>query len=136
MVGRNPESYDMGPTIRVTLPIVKIYATMPRKKRLFVTTYEEEFDSVKAKLQREGYSQIVGKIEDTTILPRSCPKCCERGGHPIFTRYKRIRSTGKTSIIRNDQIRFKLHYNHSTPKPRQCFIGYLIGGSYRKYSIL
>ena len=131
LVGRKPESYDMGPVIRVVLPIVKIYATMPRKKRFFVTTYEEEFDFAKAKLQKEGYSQIVGKLEDTTILPRLCPKCCELGGHPIFTRYKKTRSERNTSTTKNDQIRFKLHYNHSTPKSRQCFIGYLIGGSYK-----
>lgn len=131
MVGRKPESYDEGPVIRVTLPIVKIYATMPRKKRFFITTYEEEFESVKARLQKEGYSQIVGTLEEQTILPRSCPKCCQRDGHPIFTRYKKTRSARNMSTTRNDQIRFKLHYNHSTPKSRQCFIGYLIGGSYQ-----
>jgi len=131
LVGRKPESYDMGPVIQVTLPIVKIYATMPRKKRFFVTTYEEEFDSVKANLQKEGYSQIVGILEERTILPRLCPKCCQLGGHPIFTRYKKTRSERNMSTTKNDQTRFKLHYNHSTPKSRQCFIGYLIGGGYQ-----
>lgn len=131
MVGRKAKSYDYGPMIRIDLPLIQVSAILPRKERFFTKTYEENFDAVKEDLSKKGYRQIIGIRVDWTYLPRSCPKCGERGGHPIFQRYRRTRSTQRPAITRNNQIRFKLYYNHSKPKYHQCFIGYMTGGYYQ-----
>ena len=131
MVGRKAKSYDYGPMIRVDLPFIQVSAILPRKVRFFTKTYEGNFDAVKEDLSRKGYRRITGMHVDWTYLPRSCPKCGERGGHPIFQRYRRTRSEQRPAITRNNQIRFKLYYNHSKPKYHQCFIGYMIGGYYQ-----
>lgn len=117
--------------IRVDLPLVQVSAILPRKERFFAKTYEENFDAVKEDLSKKGYRRITGTRVDWTYLPRSCPKCGERGGHPIFQRYRRTRSAQRPAITRNNQIRFKLYYNHSKPKYHQCFIGYKTGGFYQ-----
>lgn len=134
MVGRRPKSYDFGAMIRVDLPLIQISAILPRKERFFAKTYEEDYNAVKEDLHRKGYRRITGTQVDCTYLPHSCPKCGEKDGWPIFQRYKRIRSELRPSSTRNEQTRFKLYYNHSKPAYHQCFIGYLIGGSYYQLS--
>ncbi len=134
MVGRKPKSYDYGPMIRIDLPLVQISAILPRKERYLAKTYEEDFSAVKEDLARKGYRQITGMQVDWTYLPSACPKCGERGGPPIFQRYKRTRSEQRPAMTKNDQIRFKLYYNHTKPKYHQCFIGYLIGGYHYRLS--
>lgn len=131
MVGRKAKSYDYGQMIRVDLPLIQVTAILPRKEMLLTQTYEGNFDVVKEDLSRKGYKKITGICVDYTYLPRSCPKCGERGGHPIFQRYRRTRSAQRPAITKNDQIRFKLYYNHSKPKYHQCFIGYMVGGYYQ-----
>lgn len=131
MVGRKAKSYDYGPMIRVDLPLIQVSAILPRKVRFFTKTYEGNFDAVKEDLSKKGYKRITGIRVDWTYLPRSCPKCGQLGGHPIFQRYRRTRSAQRPAITRNNQIRFKLYYNHSKPKYHQCFIGYMTGGYYQ-----
>ena len=131
MVGRKAKSYDYGPMVRVDLPLIQVSAILPRKERFFTKTYEGNFDAVKEDLSRKGYRRITGTRVDWTYLPCSCPKCGQLGGHPIFQRYRRTRSAQRPAITRNNQIRFKLYYNHSKPKYHQCFIGYMVGGFYQ-----
>jgi len=128
LVGRKPKSYDYGHMIRVDLPFFSLTAMGPKVRMWFQKVYEEDYPKTKKELLERGYKKITAQQVDWTYLPRSCPKCCQPGGHPIFQRYKRTRSEHRLSIARNDQVRFKLYYNHSKPKYRQCFIGYLING--------
>ena len=133
MVGRKPKSYGMGPMIRVDLPSLQVTAIGPKVGMWLQKIYEEDFSKIKEELLKKGYKKIKAKQVDWTYLPRACPKCEKRDGHPNLQRYNRSRSEHRPSIFRNEQIRFNLYYNHSKPKYHQCFIGYMIG-SYWKLS--
>jgi len=121
----------MGNFVRLDLPIFQVSAKLPKKVRLFAKVYEDEFSEYKDKLIKEGYTKISAEQMDYTYVPRKCPLCDKLDGHPVLNRYKRVRSKSNPSPLRDDQIRFKFHYNHSTPKPRQCYIGYLVGGVWK-----
>ena len=134
MVGRKPKSYNMGQLIRIDLPIFQLSAILPKTHRFLTKVYEEDFSTVKGKMVKQGYKKIIAQQVDWTYVPRACPLCDQLDGHPNLQRYKRSRSEHRPSPFRINQTRFKLYYNHSKPKSRQCFIGYLIGGYYWKLS--
>jgi len=131
LVGRKPKSYDMGPFIRIVLPIFQLYAILPKKEHLLAKVYEEDFPSVKEKLLKEGYEKIKAEQFDYTLVPSTCPLCDQRGGHPNLQRYDRVKTQRDVNFRQNSPKRFKLYYNHSKPEYHQCFIGYLIGGYWK-----
>lgn len=118
----------MGPLIQVILPVFQVTATGPKVGVWLQNVYEEEFPKIKEELIKKGYKKIKAVQTISTQLPHSCPLCSKPDGHPIFHPYKRIRSEHRSSVTKNDQIRFKLYYNHSKPRYHQCFIGYFLNG--------
>jgi len=131
LVGRKPKSYDMGPFIRIVLPVFQLSAILPKKEYFFTQVYEEDFPAVKEKMLKEGYKNIKAVQNRSTYVPRRCPLCNERGGHPNLQRDERVRTLRDENFRKGFPKRFKLYYNHSKPKYRQCFIGYLIGGYWK-----
>lgn len=131
MIGRKPTNYDMGPWIRLTLPLFQLSAILPKKEHLLAQVYEEDFPSVKEKLLKEGYKKIKAEQVDWTYVPRICPLCDQRGGHANLRPYERVKTLRDENFRQGSPKRFKLYYNHSKPKYHQCFIGYLIGGYWK-----
>ena len=71
LAGRKSKSYDMGPMIRLDLPIFQISAILPRKERYFQKVYEEDFPRVKDDLQKIEATFNEMKLK----LPELAKKC-------------------------------------------------------------
>ncbi len=94
-----------------------------------ITIYKKHFPEWKAHLEKQDWMNIRGH-QMTTELPVYCMKCGEKG-IPHFRALEKVASGRDINFKKPKKIKYKVYYNHSKPKSRQCFIGYWLSGSYQ-----